>query len=108
MVAAYLLVRWIGISMFKFIAFPLAFSIGFMLTAFAPAGVVEATVPDAAYAPKLLGSCLAGTEVPAFLTYTITNEPDGDDVQRVIFQVHMGVHEDTASCIHDAMVAWAG
>lgn len=94
--------------MIKFIAIPLALVIGLVLTAFAPAGVNEATIPDANYVPKLLGSCLAGTEVPAFLTYTVTNEPDGDDVQRVIFQMHVGVHEDTASCIHSAMAAWAG
>lgn len=86
----------------------IAFSLVAMLLAPAPAGVTEATIPDVSYVPKMLGSCLAGVEVPAFVTYTVTNEPDGDDVQRVIFQVHVGVHEDTAGCIYDAMVDWSG
>ena len=72
--------------MLKIIAVPLALSIGLMLTAFgpAPAGYTEATVPDVSYVPKMLSSCLAGVEVPVFLTYTVVNEPDSDDVQRVI------------------------
>lgn len=71
-----------------------------------PAGKYEGDVPEASYALKILQGCLPEDAGAAAITFLVTSEVDGNDVQRVEYTIGLGVHEDEAACFRDNVLAW--